>query len=57
MVSEGFPIFQVFYLMNQITFYLCDKHHRLIDKVAAADYSASTLALMRKEFCDLAENL
>ena len=36
---------------------LCDKHHRLIDKVAAADYSASTLALMRKEFCDLAENL
>ncbi|MCY0274337.1 MULTISPECIES: SAVED domain-containing protein [Acinetobacter] len=36
---------------------LCDKHHRLIDKVAAADFSASTLALMRKEFCDLAENL
>lgn len=36
---------------------LCDKHHRLIDKVAAADYSATTLALMRKEFCDLTESL
>lgn len=36
---------------------LCDKHHRLIDKVAAADYPATTLALMRKEFCSLAESL
>ncbi|CAI3149594.1 hypothetical protein MWMV8_MWMV8_01799 [Acinetobacter calcoaceticus] len=36
---------------------LCDKHHRLIDKVAAADYPATTLALMRKEFCDLTESL
>mgnify|MGYP003583738293 CR=1 FL=1 len=27
---------------------LCDKHHRLIDKVAAVDYPAPTLALMRK---------
>ena len=36
---------------------LCDKHHRLIDKVAAVDYPAPTLALMRKEFCDLAESL
>lgn len=36
---------------------LCDKHHRLIDKVAAADYPAITLARMRKEFCDLVESL
>ena len=36
---------------------LCDKHHRLIDKVAAADYPATTLAVMRADFCNLAESL
>lgn len=29
---------------------LCDKHHRLIDKVAAADFDASRLSAMRKDF-------
>ena len=29
---------------------LCDKHHRLIDKVACVDYPASKLTQMRKEF-------
>lgn len=29
---------------------LCDKHHRLIDKVAAADYSADQLSLMKSNF-------
>ncbi len=36
---------------------LCDKHHRLIDKVAASDYTAEYLTKMRKDFCDLADNL
>jgi hypothetical protein len=36
---------------------LCDKHHRLIDKVAASDYTASTLSAMRKEFCIVANSL
>lgn len=30
---------------------LCDKHHRLIDKVAAVDYPAHELSNMRTEFC------
>lgn len=36
---------------------LCDKHHRLIDKVAAADYSAERLSRMRREFCETVERL
>jgi hypothetical protein len=36
---------------------LCDKHHRLIDKVAAADYPAYRLSKMRREFCAIANNL
>lgn len=36
---------------------LCDKHHRLIDKVAASDYPASELSAMRKEFSIVANNL
>ncbi len=36
---------------------LCDKHHRLIDKVAAADYPAYRLSEMRREFCAVANNL
>ena len=36
---------------------LCDKHHRLIDKVAASDYTASTLSAMRNEFCIVANGL
>ena len=36
---------------------LCDKHHRLIDKVAAADYPAARLSRMRREFCEAAERL
>lgn len=29
---------------------LCDKHHRLVDRVAAADYPASILSKMRADF-------
>lgn len=36
---------------------LCDKHHRLIDKIAASDYSAQQLGEMRKAYCDLANTL
>lgn len=36
---------------------LCDKHHRLIDKVAASDYNASALSAMRKEFSIVANSL
>ena len=36
---------------------LCDKHHRLIDKVATSDYPASTLSAMRKEFGLIANSL
>ncbi|WP_461196939.1 SAVED domain-containing protein [Acinetobacter pittii] len=36
---------------------LCDKHHRLIDKIAASDYSAQQLSEMRKSYCDLANSL
>ncbi|MFK5948255.1 MAG: SAVED domain-containing protein [Methylococcales bacterium] len=36
---------------------LCDKHHRLIDKVAAADYSAHRLSDMRRQFSATVNNL
>ena len=36
---------------------LCDKHHRLIDKVAASDYSASTLSAMKNDFNIVANSL
>ncbi|MFT4850484.1 MAG: hypothetical protein ACI83B_003042 [Sediminicola sp.] len=36
---------------------LCDKHHRLVDKVAACDYSAEYLSKMREGFCIAVENL
>jgi hypothetical protein len=36
---------------------LCDKHHRLIDKIAAADYPAERLSRMRREFCETVERL
>ncbi|MDC9613060.1 SAVED domain-containing protein [Xenorhabdus khoisanae] len=36
---------------------LCDKHHRLIDKIAASDYTASMLSAMKKEFCIVANSL
>ena len=36
---------------------LCDKHHRLIDKIAAPDYPASRLSEMRREFCTTAKKL
>lgn len=36
---------------------LCDKHHRLIDKIAASDYTASALSKMRIEFCEVANSL
>ena len=36
---------------------LCDKHHRLIDKVAASDYPASMLSAMKKEFAIVANSL
>lgn len=36
---------------------LCDKHHRLVDKVAAADYPAKALFDMRKNFVNLSNKL
>ena len=36
---------------------LCETHHRLVDKVAKADYPAATLAAMRRRFCDEATGL
>nr|VFK21900.1 MAG: hypothetical protein BECKLFY1418C_GA0070996_11065 [Candidatus Kentron sp. LFY] len=36
---------------------LCDKHHRLVDRIAAPDYPASRLSEMRREFCDEANSL
>nr|VFJ54240.1 MAG: hypothetical protein BECKFW1821B_GA0114236_101736 [Candidatus Kentron sp. FW] len=36
---------------------LCDKHHRLIDRIAAPDYPAFRLSEMRREFCDQANSL
>lgn len=36
---------------------LCDKHHRLIDKVAAADYDAVRLSLMRSDFIQTVQTL
>ncbi|MCU7804221.1 MAG: SAVED domain-containing protein [Candidatus Thiodiazotropha sp. (ex Lucinoma borealis)] len=36
---------------------LCDKHHRLIDKIAAVDYPAHRLSEMRRYFCTTANRL
>lgn len=36
---------------------LCDKHHRLIDKIAAADYPADRLSRMRWIFCETVDRL
>ena len=36
---------------------LCDKHHRLVDKIAAADYPAHRLSKMRSEFCAVSDRL
>ena len=36
---------------------LCETHHRLIDKVAKADYPATTLSEMRRRFCEEATRL
>ena len=36
---------------------LCETHHRLVDKVAKADYSAATLSKMRSRFCDVTTEL
>ena len=36
---------------------LCETHHRLVDKVANADYSAATLSAMRRRFCEEATAL
>ncbi|BHH83681.1 SAVED domain-containing protein [Desulforhopalus sp. 52FAK] len=36
---------------------LCDKHHRLIDKIAAVDYPAHQLSKMRFDFCNTAARL
>lgn len=36
---------------------LCDKHHRLIDKIASADFPAHRLTRMREDFCIAANNL
>ena len=31
---------------------LCDKHHRLVDSIAKADYTAAALSAMRRRFCE-----
>ena len=36
---------------------LCETHHRLVDKVAKADYPAATLSAMRRRFCEEATAL
>ena len=36
---------------------LCETHHRLIDKVAKADYPAAKLSAMRRRFCEEAAAL
>lgn len=36
---------------------LCDKHHRLVDKIAATDYPAQRLSKMRADFCMTVTNL
>jgi len=36
---------------------LCDKHHRLIDKIASVDYPARRLSEMRRKFCETANTL
>ena len=36
---------------------LCETHHRLVDKVAKADYPAAILSEMRSRFCDQATAL
>ena len=36
---------------------LCDKHHRLIDKVAAVDFDAARLSHMRSSFTHTVESL
>ena len=36
---------------------LCDKHHRLVDKIAASDYPAHRLSKMRADFCNTATRL
>ncbi|MDE0242016.1 MAG: SAVED domain-containing protein [bacterium] len=36
---------------------LCETHHRLIDKVAKADYPAGALSTMRRRFCENATEL
>ncbi len=36
---------------------LCETHHRLVDKVAKADYPAARLSAMRRRFCEEATGL
>ena len=36
---------------------LCDRHHRLVDTIAKADYPAATLSAMRRGFCEEATTL
>ncbi len=36
---------------------LCETHHRLVDKVAKADYPAAALSAMRRRFCEEATEL
>ena len=33
---------------------LCDRHHRVVDTIAKADYSAATLSAMRRRCCEAA---
>lgn len=36
---------------------LCEKHHRLVDKIAAVNYDAITLSEMRKKHCETSKKL
>ncbi len=36
---------------------LCDTHHRLVDTIAKADYSAAVMSVIRRRFCETATEL
>lgn len=56
--TRGIPFFS-YQLSNDPTniLLLCEKHHRLIDKVAGAEYTASKLSQMRQNFIAECEEL
>ena len=57
MVREVYLSYLKCFLMNNNVLLLCDKHHRLIDKVAPSNYDAETLNSMRKAHSEMAQQL